>query len=394
MRSEKTIRIGLLWHSLTSGNLGVGALTLANIAIIREVAKELDIDPEFIVLGMRDGDSLPIAKNIERFEINRKSLLAPSGYFSRISTLNIIVDIGAGDSFAEIYGAKRFTFLWLSKFFSIVRKIPLILAPQTIGPFSKPLYRRLAAPVMTAATAAIARDQKSLDVLKDIAPDADAHLSVDVAFVLPFNDRSSERGGSRVRIGVNASGLLCTQAETGQNRFGLSFDYLNLTRRLISSWLKRDDIEVHLIPHATSKSLPEDDDGQRADLLAKEFPSVIRVPDFAGPSEAKSYISSLDFLVAGRMHACIGAFSSGTPVVPIAYSRKFSGLFDMLDYPWATPVDAMDEEGAEQFVMNAFEQRDQLAMDADSGMQKVENLLNNYRDILRREFSKHIETGR
>lgn len=394
MRSKKTIRIGLLWHSLTSGNLGVGALTLANIAIVREVAAELDVDPEFIVLGMRDGDTPPIAKDIECFEINRKSLLVPSGYFSKIAALNIIIDIGAGDSFAEIYGAKRFTFLWLSKFLSIVRKIPLILAPQTIGPFTKPLYRRLAAPIMTAATAAIARDQKSLDVLQDIAPNADAHLSVDVAFVLPFKDRSSERGGSKLRIGVNASGLLCTQAETGQNRFGLSFNYLNLNRRLISSWLKHDDIEIHLIPHATSKGLPDDDDGHRADLLAKEFPAVIRVPDFAGPSEAKSYISSLDFLVAGRMHACIGAFSAGTPVVPIAYSRKFAGLFGMLDYSWATPVESMDEDGAEQFVMDAFEQRNQLAVDADKGMQKVESLLNNYRNILRREFSKLIETRR
>jgi polysaccharide pyruvyl transferase WcaK-like protein len=27
------------------------------------------------------------------------------------------------------------------------------------------------------------------------------------------------------------------------------------------------------------------------------------------------------------MHACIAAFSSGVPVFPLAYSRKFNGLF-------------------------------------------------------------------
>lgn len=33
------------------------------------------------------------------------------------------------------------------------------------------------------------------------------------------------------------------------------------------------------------------------------------------------------------MHATIGAFSSGVPVVPMAYSRKFNGLFvDTLQY--------------------------------------------------------------
>jgi len=34
------------------------------------------------------------------------------------------------------------------------------------------------------------------------------------------------------------------------------------------------------------------------------------------------------------MHACIGAYSAGVPVVPVAYSRKFNGLFGTLNYPY------------------------------------------------------------
>ena len=34
------------------------------------------------------------------------------------------------------------------------------------------------------------------------------------------------------------------------------------------------------------------------------------------------------------MHATIGATSSGVPVIPVAYSRKFNGLFDTLQYPF------------------------------------------------------------
>ena len=37
--------------------------------------------------------------------------------------------------------------------------------------------------------------------------------------------------------------------------------------------------------------------------------------------------------MGARMHATIGAFSSGVPVIPMAYSRKFNGLFvDTLQY--------------------------------------------------------------
>ena len=34
------------------------------------------------------------------------------------------------------------------------------------------------------------------------------------------------------------------------------------------------------------------------------------------------------------MHSTIGAISSGVPVIPVAYSRKFNGLYDTLEYPY------------------------------------------------------------
>src|SRR3546814_3014258 len=127
---------------------------------------------------------------------------------------------------------------------------------------------------------------------------------------MPVADRSAERCGVRLRVCVNVSGLLRGEAESGRNRFGLEVQYGELMRAFVRGLTARKDVEVHLISHATSNRDVRDDDGQAADRFAAEFPGTIRVPDFAGPCEAKSYISSLDYLVAGRMHACIAAFSS------------------------------------------------------------------------------------
>jgi polysaccharide pyruvyl transferase WcaK-like protein len=115
---------------------------------------------------------------------------------------------------------------------------------------------------------------------------------------------------------------------------------------------------------------------------------VIRVPDFPDPSEVKSYISGLDFLIAGRMHACIAAFSSGTPVVPVAYSRKFTGLFGMLGYQWLVPVRGVDEEGAHAFLMDSLARRAELASDMSVGMAKVGGLIDAYRAELRQLFGR------
>ena len=386
----KPLRIGLLWHSLRAGNLGVGALTLGNMTIIREVAEELGRDVEFVVLSMRESYTQSIAPGVKQFEIDTRAMVSPGGFWSEIGSLDAVVDIGAGDSFADIYGAKRFGFMWLSKQLTTARRIPLILAPQTIGPFENPVLRRLAKSVMEQAEAVVARDRKSLAAIEETAPKANSHLAVDVAFKLPFEDRSSLRGSNgKFRLGINASGLLCRQAETKENRFGLSFDYLRLHRRLIDHFTSSNDVEVHLVTHANSAKDKSDDDGARADALHAEFPRTIRVPDFADPSEAKSYISGLDFLIAGRMHACIAAFSSCTPVVPIAYSRKFSGLFGLLEYPWLTPVSGMTEDEAFDFIIASIGETDAMQAAESAALDKVETMLDGYRTVLRAQFAKN-----
>ena len=386
--ARKPIKIGLLWHSANSGNLGVGALTIANVALARQAAAELGLEPRFLVIGMRD-DGPAYLKDDEAgvFVVNARTLLSPAGCWAAIGAQDCVLDIGAGDSFADIYGLRRFLFLWLTKMIAIARATPLLLSPQTIGPFTRSPYKQLAGIALSRATAVVARDNASLEALRALAPDAKGVLSVDVAFALPFEDQSARRSGARIRVGVNVSGLLFNEAESGANHFGLELRYDELMRRFIAGLVARPEVEVHLVPHATALSRPWDDDGRVADKLAAEFPAVIRAPNFIGPSEAKSYISGLDFLVAGRMHACIGALSAGTPVVPIAYSRKFSGLFGMLDYPWIIPVTGLDTDSALARLNDCLDRRDELARDIASSMTKVETLLDAYRLELRKLFA-------
>lgn len=391
--SGRSINIGLLWHSASSGNLGVGALTIANLAIAREVAGELGLTPHFLIIGMRDGAQVYLdSPDVETFVVDTRSLLSPGGCLAALRGQDCVLDIGGGDSFAEIYGAKRFGFLWLSKMLAIGAGVPLLLSPQTIGPFTREPYRMLARQALNGAKAVVARDEVSLAFLRDLAPKARAVLSVDVAFALPYEDRAAERGGDRLRVGVNVSGLLFNEARSGRNRFGLGVNYADLTRRFLTDLAARPEVEIHLLAHATDHIADAwDDDGAVADLLAQEFPTALRAPNFAGPSEAKSYISSLDFLVAGRMHACIAAYSSGVPVVPVAYSRKFSGLFGMLDYSWVLPVTGLDEDGALAFLEDCLDRRAQLAGDAARGMARVADLLDAYRAELRTLFLAAVD---
>jgi polysaccharide pyruvyl transferase WcaK-like protein len=260
------------------------------------------------------------------------------------------------------------------------------LAPQTIGPFTRTPYRQLARYVMDRSDAVVSRDHLSFEAMKTLAPSAKSLMAVDVAFLLPFESRASLRGGERLRVGLNVSGLLFNQAEAGRNSFGLSYDYAAYSRALLRDLCARMDVEVNLIAHATSATDPSDDDGALADRLAKEFPAAIRVPNFAGPSEAKSFISGLDFLIAARMHACVAAFSSGTPVLPVAYSRKFDGLFGSLGYDWSLPVNELSLADAVTKTLTALDRREEMSWDEADGMKKVAERMEPYRRQLRETF--------
>ncbi len=379
----RNLRVGLLWHSLNSGNLGIGALTVGNVALAREAAAKAGVDLTFVVMGARDRHVASVGiENAEVLPIDRRNLFTSRAYIDKVGQLDCVLDIGGGDSWAEIYGPKRFTFLLVTKMIAMLRGVPLLFSPQTIGPFEKRSYRTLAAAAMRRATLVVARDPKSFAVAGAMAPRTPRLLTTDVAFRLPFQRRPRVQDG-RIHIGVNVSGLLWKQSEDGTNRYGLGVDYATLMRRLLTVLIARPDTAVHLVTHAVDSRNAMDDDGHVADLLADEFAAAHRVPDFADPSEAKSYISGFDFVIAARMHACIAAFSAGVPVLPVAYSRKFSGLFEgVLNYPSVLPITGLSEDEALTFILDRLERRDDMARQIEAGNREVGVLLDAYVDAL------------
>lgn len=131
-----------------------------------------------------------------------------------------------------------------------------------------------------------------------------------------------------------------------------------------------------------------EDDSRACAQLAKEFPGCILAPDFASPSEAKTYISRLDFFTGARMHACIAAFSSGVPVVPMAYSRKFEGLFGTIGYHRTLDCTSAETEQSINVILSAFEQRHLLATEAAAALETGKAKIAVYEDALKKVLNR------
>lgn len=382
----KSLHIGLAWHSVASGNLGVGALTVGNIALARQAAARAGLVPRFTIFGGADkGHRYVNDADVDFRIINGRYMLSPGGYRHDLKSIDIMLDIGAGDSFADIYPNKRYAYQLATKALAVRAGKPLILSPQTIGPFSRQPHSWLAARACRQAEVIFVRDPLSLAVLQKLAPGVDARQVIDVAFALPYTPAERTVGGP-IRVGINPSGLLLGGGYSGGNEFGLTIDYAALTRALIVDFLAMPGVEVHLVPHVITPGQLRDDCAA-ADALRAEFPALHRHPDFTSPSAAKSFISGLDFLVGARMHATVAAYSSGVPVIPISYSRKFEGLFGGLHYPWLVPAKGMTTEEARRYIIDAFGQRAQMAADIHKGDAVVAAGLEDYVAELTRQFT-------
>lgn len=394
------ITVGLLWHSFSSGNLGVGALSESQVAICEAAAKRAGVELRFIVFGnVGERDYMPAGKDIRLgSHISLKELVTGrSPYLHDLKECDLVLDIGEGDSFADIYGMRRFVMQIASKMAVLAKRRPLILSPQTIGPFDRWYCRWLAKLLMGQCAKVFARDGLSSDYLRSIGLVNNVDEAIDVAFRLPYTPAVRTSDG-KTRVGVNVSGLLFSGGYSGANQFGLTLDYPRHVRDLLTHWCADKTVEVWLIPHVLSDTIPRDDDRVAIATLAHEFPVVRVAPAFGSPSQAKSFISGLDFLTGARMHACIAAFSSGVPVVPLAYSRKFNGLFTSLGYAWLADGKAMSNEQAFARVLQGYERRDEVRELIQSALAVAEQRLGRYETDLAARFAacrtSGVELGR
>ncbi|MGY9047158.1 hypothetical protein P775_17325 [Puniceibacterium antarcticum] len=382
---QTPLRICLIMHSTRSDNMGVGALTVSEIEILRGIGRDLDRAVEITVLDWKDARRPYVSgPDVRIVDMDGRMMRSPSGFFALARASDLVIDIGAGDSFADIYGTARLKRMFALKYLTHLARTPLVMAPQTVGPFTKGWSKALARLSMRLCAVVASRDRLSTEAARALGC-RDVIEASDVALRLPYTAPPARDGGP-VRVGINVSGLLMGGGYTGKNEFGLTMDYPGLIRDLIRHFQAHPDgCEVHLVPHVIVRSGPMtgEDDFRASEALAAEFPGTVLAPAFDSPSEAKSYIAGLDFFMGARMHACIAAFSSGVPVVPMAYSRKFEGLFGTIGYARTVDCTTQSAEHIRTTIADAYEIRATLQSEAAGALRRGQDKLKTYEDALR-----------
>lgn len=359
---KKDVIIGLMGAITDNGNLGCVALTYSLIKALQSACDRNGINAKYIIF---EGSYKPekIDKMCEELLLERNHVeCVPIGYIHKVTSIlkyasrnqkmvrnikrcDFVVDLTQGDSFADIYGNERF--MLYTKIKELVEKlhVPLILGPQTYGPFNDEKNQKYAKKVIDNAYKVISRDQASADYIASFS-NKDVEVTTDLAFLLPYHASEKQNDG-KIRVGINASSLLIkNKMESTETKFSLTTDYDNYINLLLEKLSKDERYEVYLIPHVG------DDAGK---VFGEKYTNVTVLERFTTPIEAKSFIASMDVFIGARMHATIAAFSSGVATIPTAYSRKFAGLYNNLGYDCVVDMQKLTTEQAFEQTMEYVE---------------------------------------
>lgn len=308
------MRVLVLWADQNSANLGVRVLAEGTAVLARRAWGE------DIIVEHQDFGSLTIGTKITP-RVAAKDLGRRDGALKRgLRGFDVILDTGAGDSFADIYGLKRI--LVMAYVQHAARRVGLrvILTPQTIGPFTTVIGRAVAVFALRWASLVLTRDAASTNYSRRFKREVDA-TATDVVFALPQPIPTAARD-----VVLNVSGLLWAGSDHVD-----SVHYQRTIRQLISQLLEADR-SVTLLPHVLENS-SQDNDLPALRILADEYGERVSVAIPTGLDEARSILASARVVIGSRMHACLNALSVGTPAIPLAYSRKFAPLMQDIGWP-------------------------------------------------------------
>ena len=258
-----------------------------------------------------------------------------------------VLDVSGGDSFTDLYGPHRFRSMTLAKRVVLNAGRPLILLPQTLGPFRSKMAKVEAARILAAARAVFVRDRRSEDLLVEILgplfDPARHRRGPDMAVLLASKAPKSLPGPLATWLapdrnapvaGLNVSGLLCNAPSEARARYGLAADHPEQVEAAARAILDSDPaMRLVLVSHVIRPTGDAESDHDAACALARKLDAdylgrVLVAPQDLSASELKGLISRLDWFAGARMHATIAGFSTGVPTLGLGYSDKAQGVFE------------------------------------------------------------------
>ncbi|GAB2700476.1 hypothetical protein GCM10010442_17910 [Kitasatospora kifunensis] len=254
-----------------------------------------------------------------------------------VESADLVVSMGGGYFNARpgLDGYQNVFYVVLPLLLAQRRGVPVVLAPQSFGPFPAPAQRRLAAYVVRRATLALAREDVSVDILAQCGVrGTPVRRAVDSGFAFA----PPRQGDWRARLGVDPDlplvgvtarqWLTQHQQERYERALAATIDAVRAT-----------GAQVVLIPQVTTDYLGDDDRIVERRIAGYCATPPLRVDEQVDFRELKGLYAECAYVLGTRFHSVIFALTSGVPCIAIEYEHKTRGIMrDLGLEAWVLPI--------------------------------------------------------
>lgn len=293
-----------------------------------------------------------------------------------LATADIVIACGGG------YIYHWFTFASALIYASLIMNRPLVMLPQSIGPFHHPLQEKMARFILRRAKLIFTRETISWQQVRNMGIST-VTCEPDLAFGFPSASHELAQEWLQNRLPHNLAnsmyvGITVIDWQKQNRRFSGQERYERELVQFIDRLTAQEAVVV-LFAQTCGPSREEDDRyvNMRIMQMVRDPQRVIAINDHLHPSLLQALYGCMDYFIATRLHSFIFATNAGIPAINIGYLSKSEGVLrDMGLLDRWIDIEQFDSEKlwrvftllqqegmratAQQYVLNSHKSRQKL----------------------------------
>jgi len=322
---------------------------LGDEAILEQLCTELrEINPAIKICVLSQNPE----STSKKYDVESISRWSIAQIHNVLSSADLFIS-GGGGLFQDSSSIKSVVYYAFLFFLARLKRTPIFVYAQGIGPLKSSISRFLTKASMAVAACISVRDKKSMAMLAswDISSDL-THLTADPVWSLNKAEKitATTSGAQDLKIGLSIR-----QCDA------LDQDWI----KTISDQLQKNlPQKCTLVPLILQENLDKPVIETIVKNLEQKNVEYLDLKPEDLPSRWMASIASLDMVIAMRLHAAIMALKSGVPTLALAYDPKVAAVAKDFEQPYIDMSDSNSRKQFEQKLLELLEDRNNLGQKA------------------------------
>jgi len=243
-----------------------------------------------------------------------------------------IVDI-SGYIYGDPFGIKSVRRLgdWARRWASA--GIPLVLLPQSIGPFARDQDQEEMRRALANVRLVVARDHHSEDTVREIGSSCEIQRAPDLA-IESARTLAALTAGPDAQRSSRPYALVLPNRQVLRKLSVTEAEYVRVLERAAARCAS-EGLDVLVAAHAQGS------DDELCAAVAGRVPGA-RVLEVRSAAAMVNVVRDAQIVISSRYHGLVAAFANGVPAIAVGWASKYDDLLSEFEVSWmSAPLDAM-----------------------------------------------------